>query len=94
MRERWILDPKTGKLVPAHEYVRAVSKGPILIRDISGYKSVVTGEYISTRRRHREALAETGCIELGNEIPQQQQKRELPPIEHDIKRSIEELKSR
>ena len=93
-RETFVLHPKTGQLVPKAEYIRPVScGGPMVIGDIKGYKSMVTGEMITTRRRHREHLKETNCIEIGNEIPKQQAKP-MAPIEPDIKRAIEELRSR
>lgn len=93
-RESWVLHPKTGKLVPKAEYVRPTSSGgPIIMRDIDGYKSMVTGEMITTRRRHREHLRETNCIEIGNEIPKPRH-TPMPAIEPDIKRAIEQLRSR
>lgn len=37
------------------------------ITDIQPYKSMLTGEIVTTRSRHRNLLREHGCIEVGNE---------------------------
>ena len=39
-----------------------------IMRDIKPYKSMITGETISRRSKHREHLKRHGCIEVGNEI--------------------------
>ena len=39
-----------------------------LIPDLKPHRNMVTGEIVSTRRRHREILREHGCIEVGNEF--------------------------
>ena len=36
--------------------------------DIKPYKSMITGEIITSRSKHREHLRRHGCIEVGNEI--------------------------
>ena len=41
--------------------------GPQVIRDIGPYKSMLTGEIIDGRKRHRDHLRAYGCIEVGNE---------------------------
>jgi hypothetical protein len=79
--------------IPSHEYHRPVRAGPYIFGDIKPYKSPVTREPITSRSRHREHLKETNCIEVGNELPRQQPKP-LPPIEADIKRTIETLRGR
>lgn len=40
---------------------------PLVMNDIAPYKSMVTGEIINSRSRHREHLKDHGCIEVGNE---------------------------
>lgn len=40
---------------------------PMVIGDIEPYQSMVTGEIINSRSRHREHLKDHGCIEVGNE---------------------------
>lgn len=41
--------------------------GPQVIRDIGPYKSMLTGEIIDGRKRHRDHLKAYGCVEVGNE---------------------------
>ena len=36
--------------------------------DIKPYKSMITGEIISSRSKHREHLKRHGCQEIGNEV--------------------------
>lgn len=69
MRKRYIQDPRTLELIPADEYVRPASKGPLIMGDIQPYKSMITGEMINGRRQHREHLRQHNCIEIGNEKP-------------------------
>ena len=38
-----------------------------VIRDIDPYKSMITGEMIDSRSKHREHLRKHNCIEVGNE---------------------------
>lgn len=40
---------------------------PMVVNDIQPYRSMVTGEIINSRSRHREHLKDHGCIEVGNE---------------------------
>ena len=44
------------------------SSGPQVVRDIEPYKSMITGEMITSRSTHRDHLRAHGCIEVGNEI--------------------------
>lgn len=41
--------------------------GPQIVRDIGPYKSMITGETIDGRKRHRDHLRAHGCVEVGNE---------------------------
>jgi hypothetical protein len=63
-------------------------KTPYVVRDISDYRSVVTGEVITGRAQHREHLKMHGCIEVGNE-PLETRYEPLPPIAEDIERAIQ-----
>ena len=38
------------------------------IPDIKPYKSMITGEMITSRSKHREHLKAHNCVELGNDI--------------------------
>jgi hypothetical protein len=67
---RYIQDPRTLQLIPAHEYTPShESRAAFVLGDISPYKSMVTGEMIMGRRQHREHLRQHNCIEVGNEMP-------------------------
>lgn len=59
---------------------------PMTISDIQPYKSMITGEMITSRSQHRDHLKAHGCTEVGNEkmepkktswIEQKQQKEAL-----------------
>ena len=43
------------------------SEGPMVMPDIKPYKSMKTGEMITSRSQHREHLKQHGLVELGNE---------------------------
>jgi hypothetical protein len=40
---------------------------PMVIADIQPYRSMATGEMITSRSQHRDHLKATGCVEVGNE---------------------------
>lgn len=40
---------------------------PTVMPDIKPYQSMITGEIITSRSKHREHLREHGCVEIGNE---------------------------
>lgn len=42
---------------------------PMVIADIQPYKSMLTGEMITSRSQHRDHLKSHGCVEVGNEQP-------------------------
>ena len=44
--------------------------GISIIPDIKPYRSMITGEMITSRSKHREHLKQHGCIEVGNEAAQ------------------------
>lgn len=68
MKKTWIQDPVTGELIPKEEWRGpSVSKTAYVMPDIQGYKSMATGEWISSRSEHREHLKRHGLVEIGNE---------------------------
>lgn len=68
-RGSFIQDPVTGKLVPKDEYYAPAETGAAYIQpDIAPYKSMITGEMITSRSQHREHLRQHNCFEIGNEI--------------------------
>lgn len=40
---------------------------PMIMRDIEPYKSMITGEMISSRSVHRSHLRQHNCVEVGND---------------------------
>ena len=67
MRKRYISD-EHGHWIPAEEYyAREAPAGPMVMPDIEPYQSMITGETITSRSRHRDHLREHGCIEIGND---------------------------
>ncbi len=69
MRQRYIQDPVTHKLIPAEEWRGpSTSKSAYVVPDIQPYKSMITGEMITSRSQHREHLTRHGCFEIGNEV--------------------------
>ena len=68
MRRSYVQDPVTLELVPREEYVpRREVSAPMVMPDIAGYQSMATGEWISSRSRHREHLKQHRLVEIGNE---------------------------
>ena len=64
MRTTYVM--RNGELVEknqANEEVHA----PMIMGDITPYKSMIDGSIIQSRSRHREHLQANGCIEVGNE---------------------------
>jgi hypothetical protein len=57
--------------------------------DIGGYVSQVDGTWIESRSKHRDHLKRHGMVELGNDVPQQHKKLDVPKPE-DRKRQIAE----
>lgn len=87
MRQRFIQDPKTFELVPAEEYyARREVSAPMVMPDIQPYKSMQTGEMITSRSQHRAHLKQHGLIEIGNEINHhlKKQANPLPSAKQDI----------
>ena len=67
MRTRYIADAN-GHWIPEHEWrAPATDAAPTIMPDIEPYQSMITGEMITSRSRHREHLREHGCVEIGNE---------------------------
>jgi hypothetical protein len=66
MRKIYVM--REGKLVEKHLAMPLnESAGPFVQGDLSPYRSMVTGEMVSSRSRHREILRQHQLIEVGNE---------------------------
>lgn len=73
MRARYRQDKTTLELKPAEDFSdpnnRYSSNGPNVMGDIKPYHSIITGELITSRSKHRSHLKEHNCIEVGSEKP-------------------------
>jgi hypothetical protein len=49
------------------ERTHRVMCAPMVVADIQPYKSMLTGEMITSRSHHRDHLKSHGCVEVGNE---------------------------
>jgi hypothetical protein len=63
-------------------------KTPYIMRDISDYRSAITGETITSRSAHRDHLRAHNCVEVGNEMPRNEAP-DLPPIRDDLIRAAQ-----
>ena len=60
---RWVKDkPVVREPRPTRQ-----SAGPMVMPDIKEYRSLVTGEMVTSRSHHREYLKRNDLIEVGNE---------------------------
>lgn len=57
-----------------------------VMSDIQPYQSMVTGEMVTSRSRHRQHLKEHGCIEVGNE--KMEAPKITPPSREDRRRVL------
>lgn len=57
------------------------SKGPMIMKDIDPYKSMIDGSMITSRSHHREHLRMHGCVEIGNDssLSRKPQPLQAPP---------------
>lgn len=76
-RGRFIQDPSTGKLVPAHEYhQRETSKLIVHVDNWDAYESPVSGEVISNRQQRDRDMKASGCRQYeGKNIELQEAQR-------------------
>lgn len=79
MRKRYIQDPETLELIEADKFYAPSVNAPMVMGDIAPYRSMVTGEIITSRSRHREHLRDHNCIEVGNETKYIQPRPMTPP---------------
>lgn len=89
MRQRYLW--RNDQWVEAEKVKAKASKsqnGPMVVSDISPYKSIITGEPIGGRRQHRDHLRAHGCIEIGNEQPGKQRPADAPPVRQDLEQAV------
>lgn len=79
--------------------MRQVPAAPQIIRDIQPYRTVAADvdgkqKMIGSRREHQEFLRRNDLIEVGNEMPKPKGQKLDLTTGADVKRAIEELKSK
>lgn len=83
MRRRFVYDRDTDEMVEvSQDWVAPVDNSSLIMPDIKPYKSMITGETISSRSQHREHLKQHDCFEIGNETDymiRNRRKPEPPP---------------
>lgn len=63
-----------------------------VVRDIEPYKSMITGEMITSRSQHREHLRRHDCEEVGNErITPREHKVDRDQVKSDIKEARRQI---
>lgn len=93
-RLRFIQDPDTHELIPADEYTcRREAKSAYVLPDIQPYRSMQTGEMITSRSVHREHLKRHGLVEIGNEIKAAMTKQTRKDDRESRRRTIAEVLS-
>lgn len=85
-RQSWI--QINGELIPKDQYVEPVKSGLQIIPDIKPYQSVITGEEIGSRSKHRAHLKRHGMIEVGNEFIPPKKMPDVPGLKDDILRAM------
>lgn len=81
VRGSFVWCPVTKAMVSKEEYYENMTvNAPMVMGDIQPYKSMVTGEMITSRSQHRQHLKEHKLVEVGNETKyiSQQKKQEIP----------------
>lgn len=69
VRGSFVWDKEAGKLVPKEDYYAGEAPASAMVlTDIQPYKSMATGEMITSRSVHREHLKRHQLIEVGNEV--------------------------
>lgn len=72
------------------------SRGPMVMKDIEPYRSMVDGSIITSRSKHREHLRVHNCVEIGNETKYLQPKplTSPPGLKEEIIRATEQVLSK
>lgn len=85
MKRRYVYDKAHDKMVEVTEIWSPPLEDKAshhIMPDIKPYKSMITGEEITSRSKHREHLKQHGCVEVGNEVDYMVKNRirpEAPP---------------
>jgi hypothetical protein len=61
---------------------------PTIIDDIKPYRSMITGEMITSRSQHREHLRQHGCVEVGNDSSLLKPREGIPECSPQSRREL------
>ena len=84
-RQSWVY--VNGVAIPKDQYIAPVVGGTMIMPDIKEYKSMQTGERITSRSRHREHLRKHNLIEIGNEKIPVKKIPDVPGLRQEIERN-------
>lgn len=74
---RLLAEYQDGVLINGGDgYLSNKITGPQIVRDIDPYKSMVTGEMITSRSKHRDHLRAHGVVEVGNDTSHMKRRQE------------------
>lgn len=89
VRGSFVWDSTKGEMVSKDEYYakKVEVNAPTVLNDIQPYRSMQTGEMITSRSTHKAHLKQHGLIEIGNE--KMPERRPEPKYDSDnVKRAI------
>jgi hypothetical protein len=87
-RRRWVWDPKVNDLVEVSTEYQQAQAAPMVVPDLPGYQSPVTGLWVEGRKARREDLARTGCRAWegkAQEVKEATRQREYVEQKRDVK---------
>lgn len=82
-RSRWVYK-SDGSVIEVSDDYLPDPRTPLIMGDISPYKSMITGEMIQGRRQHREHLKMHNCIEVGNEYKPIKRAPVVPKVDREF----------
>ena len=86
------ISDENGYWVPADEYRPKKQAGLTVIPDIQPYQSMLTGEIITSRSKHRVHLRDHGYIEVGNERQEKKPLKSPPGLKQTIIEQVNKLR--
>lgn len=96
MRQRWIQDPKSGRLIPADEYVRDANQASFhVMGGMPETRSMLDGRVYTSRQKYARHIRQRGCIEIGPAEAQKMKPRapQLPVgLKQTLIEAVNELK--
>lgn len=91
MRRKFVWDPKEGRLVEVPTTWTQAPRGPLIVPDLPGYQSPVTGLWVEGRKQRREDLKRTNSRPWeGREQEQKEAARQRAYADQAHDRRIEE----